>query len=109
MSSAPVFTAVLSLYVISSSLSLTQGDPQLGQSGHPRCEFCKTRFYDAAQLHDHLVKDHYSCHICERQGILHKYYRDYTDLERHFRSEHFLCEEVWYDTMGCDVIFDMMS
>ena len=71
-----------------------QGDPKLGQAGHPRCEFCKTRFYDAAQLHDHLVKDHYSCHICERQGILHKYYRDYTDLERHFRSGHFLCEEV---------------
>ncbi|CAN0374430.1 unnamed protein product, partial [Ectocarpus sp. 13 AM-2016] len=69
------------------------GDPQLGQTGHPRCEFCKTRFYDAAQLHDHLVKDHYSCHICEKQGILHKYYRDYTDLERHFRLEHFLCEE----------------
>ncbi|CBJ28569.1 C2H2 zinc finger protein [Ectocarpus siliculosus] len=72
---------------------IVSGDPQLGQSGHPRCEFCKTRFYDAAQLHDHLVKDHYSCHICEKQGILHKYYRDYTDLERHFRSEHFLCEE----------------
>ncbi|CAM9918868.1 unnamed protein product, partial [Discosporangium mesarthrocarpum] len=72
---------------------IVEGSPELGFKGHPRCEFCKTRFYDSTQLHQHLVKDHYSCHLCEKLGILHKYYRDYSDLERHFGDAHFLCDE----------------
>lgn len=103
MPPAPISTTTTTTAAVLSFVT-TQGDPQLGQSGHPRCEFCKTRFYDAAQLHDHLVKDHYSCHICEKKGILHKYYRDYTDLERHFRSDHFLCEEVYDMICMFDII-----
>ncbi|CAM9737646.1 unnamed protein product [Choristocarpus tenellus] len=51
---------------------IRQGNPELGFKGHPRCEFCKTRYYNNTQLHQHLVKDHFSCHLCEKMGILHK-------------------------------------
>lgn len=39
------------------------------QEGHPMCEFCRPkRFYDIVKLHEHLNKEHYKCHICEKQG-----------------------------------------
>jgi hypothetical protein len=59
--------------------------------GHPLCEFCNNRFYGNDQLYEHLQKNHFTCHICERNGILYQYFRDYRNLERHFRNEHFLC------------------
>jgi hypothetical protein len=64
-----------------------------GGEGHPYCEFCKKRYFDKTALFLHLVKDHYSCHICTKLGIQYRYYADYTTLEAHFRSDHFLCED----------------
>ncbi|KAG5184821.1 hypothetical protein JKP88DRAFT_313856 [Tribonema minus] len=72
---------------------IRQGDPTHGFFGHPRCEFCRSRFYDKSHLFEHLTKEHYTCHLCEAAGRLHKYYRDYADLESHFRSDHYLCED----------------
>ncbi len=63
------------------------GDEQ-GFTGHPFCKFCKKRMYDDAQLYEHLTKDHFKCHLCEGN----KYFKDYKDLEDHFRVSHFLCE-----------------
>ena len=71
---------------------LRQGDPEEGGQGHPMCQFCKTRFYDKQALYEHLTKDHYSCHLCEKKGIFYQYYRDYASLETHFRNDHLLCE-----------------
>jgi E3 ubiquitin-protein ligase ZNF598 len=64
-----------------------------GFEGHPQCEFCRKRYYDKDMLFGHLHKDHFSCHICERAGIRYRYYKDYSSLESHFRSEHILCED----------------
>jgi hypothetical protein len=64
-----------------------------GSEGHPFCEFCRKRYFDKTALFLHLVKDHYSCHICAKLGIQYKYYADYSTLETHFRTEHFLCED----------------
>jgi hypothetical protein len=64
-----------------------------GSEGHPNCEFCRKRYYDKTLLFTHLIKDHFSCHICDKNGIKYKYYRDYSDLEAHFRNEHFFCED----------------
>ncbi|KAL5712651.1 RING-type E3 ubiquitin transferase [Ranunculus cassubicifolius] len=66
-----------------------------GFSGHPMCEFCKKRFYGETELYQHMSTQHFTCHICRR---LHpeeefRYYRSYDDLEVHFGSEHFLCED----------------
>lgn len=64
-----------------------------GSNGHPLCEFCKKRFYDSSALFFHLRKDHFTCHLCENQGIKFVYYNDYKDLEHHFQGSHFLCDD----------------
>jgi len=71
---------------------LKKGDND-GSLGHPMCEFCRLRFFDKTLLFQHLSKEHYTCHICEKDGIQFKYYQDYVKLEYHFRSSHFICEE----------------
>lgn len=60
--------------------------------GHPLCEFCDDRYLDNDQLHAHLRKNHFWCHFCESDGKQ-DYFKDYPLLRRHFRVEHFLCEE----------------
>jgi len=60
--------------------------------GHPLCKFCEDRFLDDDELHRHLRKNHFWCHICESDGKQ-LYFMDYPNLKNHFRDEHFLCEE----------------
>lgn len=70
------------------------GKPAEGFKGHPSCEFCKKRFYSPAELFKHLTMKHFECDICEKtNGVQYRYYKDYRDLERHFKADHFLCEE----------------
>lgn len=70
-----------------------QGDADdKSYKGHPLCEFCDERFLDNDELHQHLRKNHFWCHFCERDGGQ-QYYPNYLHLRGHFREEHFLCEE----------------
>ena len=63
-----------------------------GFAGHPLCEFCRPRrFYDLTRLHEHLNKEHYKCHICDKQGRPNQFFKNYQSLARHFDREHFLC------------------
>ncbi|KAF5203902.1 E3 ubiquitin-protein ligase hel2 [Thalictrum thalictroides] len=64
-----------------------------GFMGHPMCEFCRKPFYGDNELYSHMSTEHFTCHICQRQhpGQF-EYYKNYDDLEMHFRSAHFLCE-----------------
>ena len=75
---------------------LKNGDgPTSGFFGHPLCQFCKPkRFYDLAALHQHLHKEHYKCHVCEKQGLNNQFFKNYKSLERHFDQQHFLCHDV---------------
>ena len=59
---------------------------------HPGCQFCRTLFYNADTLYKHMTDKHETCHICTRRGIQYVYYKDYANLEDHFRKEHLLCE-----------------
>jgi len=64
------------------------------QEGHPLCEFCRPkRFYDIVKLHEHLNKEHYKCHICEKQGRPNQFFKDYKMLEKHFDRDHFMCHD----------------
>lgn len=74
---------------------LTKGDgPGSGFEGHPVCEFCRPkRFYDLTHLHMHLQKEHYKCHICQKQGQDNQYFRNYRSLEKHFDLAHFMCPD----------------
>ncbi|XP_078446644.1 uncharacterized protein LOC144715581 [Wolffia australiana] len=80
---------------------ISGGDPEVdgtesergGFKGHPTCEFCRTPFYGENELYTHMSTEHYTCHICQRQHPgQYDYFRNYDDLETHFRQEHFLCE-----------------
>ncbi|KAJ4892505.1 zinc ion binding [Raphanus sativus] len=65
-----------------------------GFTGHPMCEFCKRPFYGGNELYTHMSREHYTCHICQRlRPGQYEYYGNYDDLEAHFRSDHFLCED----------------
>ncbi|KAL7489215.1 hypothetical protein ACHAW6_014785 [Cyclotella cf. meneghiniana] len=74
---------------------LTKGDgDSSGFTGHPLCEFCRPlRFYDIVKLHEHLNKEHYKCHICDKMGKPNQFFKDYTRLETHFDRDHFLCHD----------------
>lgn len=60
---------------------------------HPACRFCGTHFLDDDELFSHLQKNHEACHICERAGRLHEYFRSFSTLEAHYRSQHFVCDD----------------
>ncbi|XP_017973781.1 PREDICTED: E3 ubiquitin-protein ligase HEL2-like [Theobroma cacao] len=66
-----------------------------GFMGHPMCESCKTPFYGDNELYSHMSTEHYTCHICQRQQHpgQYEYYKNYDDLEIHFRRDHYLCED----------------
>ncbi|GAA0146572.1 ubiquitin-protein ligase [Lithospermum erythrorhizon] len=65
-----------------------------GFMGHPICEFCRIPFYGDNELYSHMSTEHYTCHICQRQHPgQYEYYKNYDDLEMHFRRDHFLCED----------------
>lgn len=65
-----------------------------GFVGHPMCKFCNSPFYGDNELDTHMTREHYSCHICQRQHSGQcDYFRNYDDLEAHFRSDHFFCED----------------
>uniref|UniRef100_A0A0D9WEM5 RING-type E3 ubiquitin transferase n=1 Tax=Leersia perrieri TaxID=77586 RepID=A0A0D9WEM5_9ORYZ len=62
-----------------------------GFAGHPMCEFCRSSFYGDNELYIHMTREHYSCHMCQRQHpgqYLFDYFRNYDDLERHNAMEH---------------------
>lgn len=68
-----------------------EGDNK-GFKGHPRCQFCNTRFYSGDELFIHLRDQHEKCHICNQQNPNKpQYFSDYTTLETHFRSDHYAC------------------
>ncbi|KAJ4300986.1 hypothetical protein N0V90_003075 [Kalmusia sp. IMI 367209] len=68
---------------------------QSGFKGHPECGFCRQRFYGDDELYTHCREKHERCHLCDRRsdGRKPQYYRDYNDLEDHFRKDHFLCPD----------------
>ena len=75
---------------------LKKGDgPRSGFKGHPICEFCRPkRFYDVNYLHQHLHKEHYKCHVCEKQGNDNQWFKNYKSMARHFDKQHFMCHDV---------------
>ena len=65
---------------------------QSGFKGHPSCKYCRKFFYDEGQLYTHMQQVHETCHMCRRVNPdKHVYYRDYEELERHFRKDHHAC------------------
>eukprot|EP00798_Chlamydomonas_sp_ICE-L_P015510 gene15510-21600_t len=71
---------------------------------HPACEFCNNqRFFGSDELYSHMTQDHFSCHVCQRGGLAHRYFRDAHHLQSHMKRDHFMCEEP--DCMDCLIAF----
>ncbi|KAI0399756.1 hypothetical protein F4802DRAFT_588110 [Xylaria palmicola] len=67
---------------------------QTGFKGHPLCGFCGSRFYDGDKLYEHCRNKHERCFLCDRQDPREPhYYRDYNNLEDHFKKDHYLCPD----------------
>ncbi|RYO76515.1 hypothetical protein DL766_009684 [Monosporascus sp. MC13-8B] len=67
---------------------------QTGFKGHPKCDFCRQRFYDDDKLYEHLRERHERCFLCDRQDPRRPhYYLNYDSLEEHFRKDHYLCSD----------------
>lgn len=47
---------------------------------------------DSDELYRHMRRVHLFCHFCDADGR-HLYYRNINDLQKHFKEEHYLCEE----------------
>jgi hypothetical protein len=62
------------------------------KEAHPSCQYCKTTFYANDDLFKHMSTEHFTCFICEQNGVRFQYYREYANVEDHFRQQHFLCE-----------------
>jgi hypothetical protein len=58
--------------------------------GHPRCEFCKSHYFDANSLYQHLTRSHFTCHLCDASKMF-RYYKDLYSLKDHHRQHHFIC------------------
>eukprot|EP00878_Enallax_costatus_P026351 GHUV01028280.1.p1 GENE.GHUV01028280.1~~GHUV01028280.1.p1 ORF type:complete len:820 (+),score=339.54 GHUV01028280.1:679-3138(+) len=63
-----------------------------GFKGHPLCRFCRKHFYDGDELYKHMEGQHEHCFICRKQHPnKFVYYKDYAELEEHFRGQHNPC------------------
>jgi hypothetical protein len=67
------------------------GDPSF--RGHPECKFCSEYFYSSDELFVHCREKHEECHLCRKNGQKDMYFKDYKELEGHFRKDHYLCED----------------
>ncbi|KAK9820561.1 hypothetical protein WJX72_011657 [[Myrmecia] bisecta] len=64
-----------------------------GFKGHPQCKYCRKRFYGDNEIFAHMQSQHEFCFLCRRaRPDKYVYYRDYPELEEHFRHEHYQCE-----------------
>ena len=45
---------------------------QLSGTGHPKCRWCKIRFYDAEALYKHCDQDHVQCPLCPSNASVDK-------------------------------------
>ncbi|KAK9814997.1 hypothetical protein WJX73_004339 [Symbiochloris irregularis] len=63
-----------------------------GFKGHPQCRFCHKRFYGDNEIYNHMQQEHEQCFLCRRERPdKFIYFRDYAELEDHFRQAHFAC------------------
>lgn len=61
--------------------------------GHPECGFCMISFYGNDELYEHCREKHEQCFLCLRNGVRHQYHLNYSEMELHFREDHFPCME----------------
>lgn len=62
-----------------------------GFDGHVFCTLCSFYLYSRDTAKKHCDREHQLCTVCDILGSKFQYYRNFTDLETHYRSQHFCC------------------
>ncbi|KAI5187733.1 E3 ubiquitin-protein ligase [Nematocida homosporus] len=94
-------------YVVYTEAGLMQHCNGTGPvDGHPKCAFCRERFYTQDVLVKHCRKVHELCYLCERLGKRHEYYKNYRELEKHLVKSHFTCTEKMCIEAKCYAFID---
>lgn len=63
-----------------------------GEEGHIFCPHCSIWLYNKELSKKHGNEEHQICTICDSIGIKFQFYKNYEELEAHFRSKHFCCD-----------------
>ena len=84
-----------------SSLSSSKQSPRIAESGdtyftqgHPRCEFCRSHYFDSSALFSHMQSAHETCHLCPGR-MMFRYYRNIASIQQHYRKNHIVCESCY--------------
>ena len=48
---------------------------------HCSCDFCDLHFFGVDEQYTHMNRNHYTCHVCQRAGVLHLYFKDGQEME----------------------------
>lgn len=67
-----------------------------GFEGHLFCPFCSVWLYNKETARKHCNQEHQICTVCDSMGIKFQFYRNFKELEDHYRSKHYCC-----DNTGC--------
>ncbi|KAI5191640.1 E3 ubiquitin-protein ligase [Nematocida sp. AWRm77] len=79
------------------------------QSDHPLCRFCRERFYCQNMFTKHNRRTHELCYLCEKLGKKDQYYRNYQELEAHFKHKHFTCTHQKCIETKCYAFIDQLA
>ncbi|KAF9792169.1 hypothetical protein BJ322DRAFT_17332 [Thelephora terrestris] len=74
-------------------LGTSQKPKDVDIEAHPMCEFCRECFYDNDAIYAHMRESHEECFVCKRNGVTHKFFKNYDTLETHFLKDHFPCKQ----------------
>lgn len=58
---------------------------------HPRCQFCKQRFFNEDVLLAHMYRRHVVCQLCDSLGQKNEFYLNLKCLSRHYQERHYVC------------------
>ncbi|ELA41718.1 uncharacterized protein VICG_01222 [Vittaforma corneae ATCC 50505] len=63
-----------------------------GFDGHVHCPFCSFWIYNKDLAKKHCNEEHQLCTVCDSMGVKFQFYRNFSELETHFRSKHYCCD-----------------
>lgn len=64
---------------------------EAGFAGHTFCVHCSVYFYNKEEAKKHCQSEHQLCTVCDILGRKFQFYRNYSALEDHYRSQHYCC------------------
>lgn len=64
-----------------------------GFDGHIHCTFCSIWLYSKEIARKHCMLEHQICTVCDVLGKKLQFFKNFSELEQHYRSQHFCCSQ----------------